>query len=1204
MALVLGGIARPLAAQGIELARDAPGPLAPEDSQKLFRVPAGLRVELVAAEPYLADPVAMAFDARGRIIVCELHGYNLEGYLDVLELNKAGELDRQVRRILASDEAIRHAAEEQYGTVKRLEDTDGDGRVDRATVLADRLPPCYGVVAANDGVIAFCAPDIVYLRDADDDGQAEHREVLFTGFGVGELWTRINNPRWGPDNWIYGVSGMNSGGTIRGPHLAQDVTISSVCFRFRPDGSALEPASGWTHGYGQAMDQWGDRFLVTNQQHVLHVLPIAHHYLMRNPFYAVPDLVANVSQYGHPARVYPTSQPDPWRRQRAGDPAWVKFYGEAEATANGFFTAASGQAILLADGLPPEYRGNHFSVDNAQNLIHRCVLAERGVTYGAQRPDPNEQTEFLTSTEQWFRPVNLLSGPDGMLYVVDMYRDIIEDYSAIPRYLQQLYIQSLIAGSDRGRIWRIVPEGSRTDWRVDLSRESSDSLVSQLAHPNAWQQETAQRLLVERQDRSVGALVRRRFRECAVAQGRLRMLYVLEGLELLTPADVTAALVDASPLVRVHALRLAERWIAQPGVLQAMLSLERDAHARVQLQLALSLGESDADESIAALARMAGRPELDQWLQAALVSSSLLTADRLVEQLLDQPDTPPSTPLLKALCSVVGARRDAQQLARLLNTLGERGDLLLSHTQTACLEGLLEGLARGSASEAAHAAVVGPIEQLLRSERDAARRLTLQIAAQLRVSQLPEMQALFTAAQDTVVDDDAALDERVRALGMLAAAPTETLQEVAEAVLAPQQPAELQLALAQAAGQADDAPTVRLLLEKMAGYTPQLQSAVLDVAFARQSHLLLLLEALESGSLHVNLIDAARRERLLASRDQEVADRARRLLESVTSSTARQPVLERYRAALELERDRQRGQAVFERQCSKCHKLNDSGYAVGPDLLTAKTRADETLISDILDPSSQITVGYNTYNVVTLNGRIFSGVLVSETATSIALRAEEGKESVILRRDIEELTTSTISMMPENLEEEVSPQDVADLLGFLRQMLGSAAPPEFVLFDDDAQFPLLLNEGDGDVRVVTRDAHRGAAALAVQPPQRFSAAIPGWQFRIAEHPGPGEYRYLRFAWKQEQGEGVMLELAADGVWPAADVSTHRYYSGTNGSAWKATRVSEERPAEWTIVTRDLWQDSGGFTLTGLAPTAFGGEALFDDIRLLRTLDEK
>jgi putative heme-binding domain-containing protein len=320
-------------------------------------------------------------------------------------------------------------------------------------------------------------------------------------------------------------------------------------------------------------------------------------------------------------------------------------------------------------------------------------------------------------------------------------------------------------------------------------------------------------------------------------------------------------------------------------------------------------------------------------------------------------------------------------------------------------------------------------------------------------------------------------------------------------------------------------------------------------------------------------------------------------------SPDRQLVLDRYWAALQLARDASRGQAVFERQCSKCHKLGGQGYQVGPDLLTARTRADETIVSDILDPSNQITVGYNTYNVITTSGRIFSGVLVSEAATSITLRAEQDKDTVILRQEIDEMVTSTISMMPEKLEQEVSPQDVADLLAFLRQSLAAPSPSVLVLFDDDPRFPAMLAEGDGVARLVTDDRYRGFASLAIRPPQRFSAALPGWQYRIAENPGPGEYRYLRFAWKQTDGNGVMIELAADGQWPASDVPRQRYYSGQNATPWQATCVSPDRPTQWTVVTRDLWQDVGSFTLTGIAPTAFGAEALFDNIQLFRALED-
>ncbi len=308
-----------------------------------------------------------------------------------------------------------------------------------------------------------------------------------------------------------------------------------------------------------------------------------------------------------------------------------------------------------------------------------------------------------------------------------------------------------------------------------------------------------------------------------------------------------------------------------------------------------------------------------------------------------------------------------------------------------------------------------------------------------------------------------------------------------------------------------------------------------------------------------------------------------------------------YQQALQFPRAAERGKAVFEKQCSKCHKLAGEGYEVGPDLANARTRADETLLSDILTPSEQITVGYNSYSVTTQDGRIYSGVLAGETATAIMLRAEESRETTILRQDIDELIVSEVSMMPDNLQAEVAPQDLADLLGYLRKTLGEQPLSSIVLFDEDPRFVDQLWEGEGEAVIERRDCYQGGAALRVAPPQRFSASIPGWQYRIAENPAPGEFRYLRFAWKQPEGDGIMIELAADGLWPSGGESRFRYVSGRNTTSWQAVRVAHEPPREWTVVTRDLWQDFGSFLLTGIAPTSLGSDGLFDRVELLRTL---
>src|SRR3989442_12568032 len=238
---------------------DAPKPMPPEQSAAAFKLPDGFRMEVVASEPLIASPSAVCWDERGRMLVSELHGYNLEGQLEIEELNKTGQLDTQVRRVQADEKFKRAAKAGTYGVVKLLRDTNGDGRMDKAELWATNLPPAYGLVPARGGVIVACAPDIVFLADRDEDGIAEPRDVLFTGFRTGALERGINAPQWDADGRIYFGRGWG-GGESTGPRLAAPVELPDSDFRIRADGSAIEPISGSTHTFGFSVTESGDRF--------------------------------------------------------------------------------------------------------------------------------------------------------------------------------------------------------------------------------------------------------------------------------------------------------------------------------------------------------------------------------------------------------------------------------------------------------------------------------------------------------------------------------------------------------------------------------------------------------------------------------------------------------------------------------------------------------------------------------------------------------------------------------------------------------------------------------------------------------------------------------------------------------------------------------------------------------------------------------
>jgi putative heme-binding domain-containing protein len=591
-------------------------------------------------------------------------------------------------------------------------------------------------------------------------------------------------------------------------------------------------------------------------------------------------------------------------------------------------------------------------------------------------------------------------------------------------------------------------------------------------------------------------------------------------------------------------------------------------------------------------------------MQAAILTSAGSSSGRLIEQILRQPGDPgESRSLAHAAASIVGARHDDEELGGLLAMLADvKGENLVS-LQVSCLRGTLEGLRRGKSRPLTSSAGQLGLRRLMGHTSPQVQELALQVAGLVKLQRSEEMRKALDAARKTAGDRARSLDDRRAAIALFSGAAFDDLREVGK-LLDAREPLDIQLAAVAALGSSDDPRVGPLLLANFNTYTPKVQSAVVDAIFGRQNRLPALLDALEKGTVLVSSLDTLRRVHLSENPDARIRERAARVLAAGGVKADRGPVLAQYRAALAGPRDANHGRDVFEKQCSKCHKLQDRGYVVGPDLAVVNRKTDDMLVSDILDPSNQITVGYNMYTVVTEEGQIFTGLLAAETATSVTLRKEQSAEETILRKNIDELAVSPLSMMPENLEKEVSPKDVADVVAYLREALGPPLPAMVTLFDGDPAFVQALAEGQGTASLVTEDHHSAKAALRITPPQRFSLRIPGWEYKITEAPVLGEYRYLRFAWKSRKGTlGVMIELAGDGKWPPADKPLWRYYSGRNLTGWAAVQVSPQVPDEWTVVTRDLWKDFGTFTLTGIAPTAMHGEALFDRIELLRSLDD-
>ena len=665
---------------------DAPRPMTPEQSAAAFKLPAGFRMEVVASEPLIASPSGVCWDEHGRMFVSELHGYNLEGQLDIEELNKTGKLDTQVRRVEADDRFKKAALAGTYGVVKMLRDTDGDGRMDAAEVWATNLPPVYGIVPARGGIIVACAPDIVFLADRDGDGKPEVREVLFTGFRVGEMWRGINSPQWGADGWIHFGRGWG-GSTVTGPKLAQPVALPDTDFRIRADGTAIEPVTGGTGTFGFAVTEAGDRFTENTTVPAIFIAPLPWRYLFRNPDAAARSLEAAT---GDP-HAYSLSKPHPWRQKRADDPAYFKYYnsryGAAESEADGWFTAACGPLVYRDHALPGLF-GQYFVCEPSGNLIHRALITTNGPALEVRRAPGEEKSEFAATTDQWSHPIGLTHGPDGSIWITDYYREIIEDYSAIPRHLQQQY--GVYNGHDRGRIYRLTHRDAPRAPAADLARLNVKALARECASPLLWHRQTAQRLLAERADQAVVPSLRRLLSDRkAKPSSIITVLRTLDQLGALTPHDLQPFITHSDTAVRVHALQLADHWFenSEGRVLlsEALNAAVAEQDPRVQIQFALSLGESRDARVFATLARYAREHISVRWMDAAILSSLHGRGLEMLATLVGDPGG--AAPLLAPLAQSVAARRDGAELARTLQlAAGTKPE-----SQAAILNGLVQG---------------------------------------------------------------------------------------------------------------------------------------------------------------------------------------------------------------------------------------------------------------------------------------------------------------------------------------------------------------------------------------------------------------------------------------------------------------------------------------------------------------------------------
>ena len=641
-------------------------PLTPGESIKTFHFAEDVKAEIFATEPYVIDPVSMEFDEQGNAYVVGMR------------------------------DAYKPDSVKGKGRIIVLKDRDGDGRADTSIVFADSLREASSILPWEGGLIIAAALNIMYYKDTDVDGRVDSKEILFTGVFTKNEEAQITSLRFGVDNWIYANNTGQAGEvTFNRKPDAPKLLMQGADFRFRLDRNQFELTTG-PGQFGLAIDDWGHRFFTTNSIHIQQVV-IPRRYLQRNPFLPSSAQSAIINVSDHDPLMYQLTDAPYWRVERARrrNKEYQEHHQDNVEYAKGLFTAASGGTIYSGDGFSKEYYCNIFTGDVSGNLVHRDILSqvETDPYFIAKRAEQEKDKEFLASTDTWFRPTSSTVGPDGYLYVIDMYRQHIETSMSIPDDLQS--DMDFNAGNKYGRIYRIVPKNTGAYKKVtpDFRNSKFIDLVALLSHQNRRWRLQAQRLLLERQDKTVIPAVKTLFAQSEDPRFRLHALYVLEGMNALDAEIVKKAMKDSSPGVRENAAILSERF---PGCLSQLEEMINDSSIRVTFQVTLSLGEFHDKTVVPSMAKMVEHYGHSSWFMTAVLSSEVGSSIDLLKELDEKGSffdalAPWKLTFLENFSNVIGRRNQKGQIMALLAAASAPSISNTADWQSTCVKGLIKG---------------------------------------------------------------------------------------------------------------------------------------------------------------------------------------------------------------------------------------------------------------------------------------------------------------------------------------------------------------------------------------------------------------------------------------------------------------------------------------------------------------------------------
>lgn len=945
-----------------------------------FQIEPGFKFERVAAEPLIKDPVDLEFNERGEAMVLEMPGYPFE--------------DRQSRLLM-------------------LQDKNKDGTYDDSSVFAEGLQLANSFLPYKKGVLVAAPPYLLYLQDQDQNNVADKVDTLMGGFSTGNLQHNYNGLTYGLDNWIYAANGGNDGKPYWWGDTSSVMDLRGQDFRFNLETRTLERLGESSGGFGLGMDEYGRLFETHNLTHIS-TLVFPNRYF-KGKEHLEKSTLENASDHEENglARIYPIGEQEP----RVNHPEQ-----------SGYFSGSCGVTYYGGGAFGEDYENTVWVADVVLNLLHVDKIEPKGASFAALRL--LEKRDLLASSDRAFRPVNMSVGPDGAMYLVDMYRKVIEHPEWIPDDIEKTL--DLEAGKDQGRIYRISKGNARA---FDVAQFKTEiGLVQALAHSNQWVRKTAHRLLMEQKLGQTSIHGLKGLLKDKNPLAKVHALHILAAQGALDIEELVAALADAEAPIRETALQLAESKLGNdPTLLQTCIQLLDDPDQRVRMQAALNL--STLEENSAAYQKqrsailrglnLAAKKSMDPWNSCAITLAAQGSAADLFAELI------PSAPSTSSDLLVDLARSAAQSTQGLQSVLEH---LVAPTINQATRQNILQQLGRELPKLSGTAALEPAIRALEQSQEISSISATATLRQSLSLPPSPEFLNLSRKAVQKVNDSTLPDSIRVQQLALLTLLPYAQKSRVLFACLPNQQPIQLQEEALRQLANYNEPEIGQRLVQLWPELGPHIRKYAGDLLLDREIHHDALLTGLEKGQINIGEMnfDLERRRTLLWWTDNENTKHRAEKLFSDAAVVTRQTAMNKMKPALSLKGNAQSGAKMFETHCANCHRYGNKGKEVGPVLTEISRKSKATLLHDILDPNAAADPKYISHRLETKDGLSHLGIVAAETDQSVTLLKMGGEKVTLSKKELKSFRSMGTSLMMEGFENALSVKEMGDLLAFLQ----------------------------------------------------------------------------------------------------------------------------------------------------------------------------